>query len=128
MIKIYPSSAYVIITIFFPKIHRDETIRMLYTIHRTDKYFQRYSASNTPKIGFLKLWPGEKRLGRISSVTSYREHVPILHIKTIQKYCHMRSKKWPKIITFGGYLFVYELVHSRPLKTHHCILETEGNS
>ena len=31
---------------------------------------------------------------------------------------------------FGGvgYLFVYELVLSRRLKTHNCILETEGNS
>ena len=121
-------SAYDIITILFPKTRLNNTIRMLYTILQMDNYFQRYSASNTPKIGFLKLWPGEKRLGRISSVTSYREHVLILYIKTIQKYCHMRSKKWPKIITFGGYLFVYELVHSRRLKTHHCILETEGNS
>ena len=28
--------------------------------------------------------------------------------------------------TFGGYLFVYELVHSRRPKSHHCILETVG--
>ena len=30
---------------FFSKIHRDETIRMKYTILRADKYFQRYLGS-----------------------------------------------------------------------------------
>ena len=43
---------------------------MIYVLPEMDKNFQRYLASNTPKIGFLKSWPGEKRLGGISSLTS----------------------------------------------------------
>ena len=53
------------IAIFFSKIRRDETIRMIYVLPEIDKNFQRYLASNTPKLGFLKSW-----LGRISSLTS----------------------------------------------------------
>ena len=48
---------------------------------QTDKYLQGYLESNTPKIGFLKLWSGEKKLGRIGSVTSYREHVAMPYEK-----------------------------------------------
>ena len=33
---------------------------MIFTTRGTDKYFQRYLASNASKIGFLKLWPGEE--------------------------------------------------------------------
>ena len=43
--------------------------------HICHKYFQRYLASNTQKMGFLNSWPGKKRLGRISSVRSYEERV-----------------------------------------------------
>ena len=47
----------------------------------------------TTKWLLLKSWPGEKRLGRISFATSYREHVSIPHIKTMQKYSRARGKK-----------------------------------
>ena len=46
-------SAYDIIAIFFSKIRRDETIRMIYVLPEMDKNFQRYLASNTPKTGFF---------------------------------------------------------------------------
>ena len=49
------------------------------------------------------------------------------HIKTIQKYSHVLSEHDNSKIAFAGYLFVYELVLSRRLKTH-CILQTEENS
>ena len=35
----------------FSKIRRDETIQMIYVLPEIDKNFQRYLASNTPKIG-----------------------------------------------------------------------------
>ena len=38
---------------FFSKIRRDEMIRMIYVLPEMDKNFERYLASNTPKIGFL---------------------------------------------------------------------------
>ena len=57
---------------FFSKIRRDETIRMIYVLPEMDKNVQIYLASNQTrqKLGFLKSWPGEKRLDRISSLTS----------------------------------------------------------
>ena len=48
------------IAIFFSKIRRDETIRMIYVLLEMDKNFQRYLASNTPKIGFFKIMAGRK--------------------------------------------------------------------
>ena len=56
-------SAYDIIAIFFSKIRRDETIRMIYVLPEMDKNFQRYLASNTPKIGFFKIMAGRKEAG-----------------------------------------------------------------
>ena len=41
----------------------------------------------------FKFWPGEKRLGRIRLVMSYRENVAMPHVKTIQKYSHVRREK-----------------------------------
>ena len=58
------------------------------------------------KVGFLKSWPAEKRLGRISSVASYREHVAMPHIKTIQVICHVRSEKTAKNTYLGDGVFV----------------------
>ena len=63
---------------------------MIYTILRMGKYFQKCLASNTPKIGFLKLWLGEKKLGQIRYVTSYPEHVAMPHIK---QYSYVQSEK-----------------------------------
>ena len=51
------------IAIFFSKIRRDETIRMIYVLPEMDKNFQRYLASNTPKIGFFKIMAGRKEAG-----------------------------------------------------------------
>ena len=48
---------------FFSKIRRDKMIRMIYTNRRTDKHFQRYFASNTPKNGFFEIMAGEKEAG-----------------------------------------------------------------
>ena len=48
---------------FFSKIRRDETIRMIYVLLEMDKKFQRYLASNTPKIGFFKIMAGRKEAG-----------------------------------------------------------------
>ena len=45
------------------KILRDETIRVIYVLPEMDKNFQRYLASNTPKIGFFKTMAGRKEAG-----------------------------------------------------------------
>ena len=57
------SIKYDIIAIFFSKIRRDETIRMIYVLPEMDKNVQRYLASNTPKIGFFKIMAGRKEAG-----------------------------------------------------------------
>ena len=56
-------SAYDIIANFVPKIRRDEAIRMIYVLPELDKRFQRYLASNTPKIGVFKIMAGRKEAG-----------------------------------------------------------------
>ena len=48
---------------FFSKIRRDEMIRMIYVLAEMDKNFQRYLASNTPKISFFKIMAGRKEAG-----------------------------------------------------------------
>ena len=51
------------IAIFFSKIRSDETIRMIYVLPEMNKNFQRYLASNKPKIGFFKIMAGRIEAG-----------------------------------------------------------------